>query len=199
VNAATGLPQYYSKTGDSLTTSPLYASDRYPQKVGTPYYGGISNSFTYKNWQLDVFVQFVHQYGTTNTITTPVGTMRNENTSVNNRWREKGDAALFPVASTTAGTAAYNAYSSYFSSSDVFRGDASYLKLRNASFSYTFPKEWLRSIKMESLRMYVQGQNLFTLAKNKYVLDPENATVQNQAAVVMPALRTITVGLNCAF
>lgn len=199
LNTTTGLPNYYSVPGDSITTSPLYVGDRLPQKVGTPYYGGIGNNLSYKNWQLDFFFQFVHQYGTVNTITTPVGTMRNENTSVSNRWQKAGDNALFPMATATSGTAAYTAYSSYFGSSNVLRGDASYLKLRNVAFSYNFPSDWIRRLKMDRLRVYAQAQNLFTLAKNKYVLDPENATVQNQAAVVMPALRTITIGLNCAF
>jgi TonB-linked SusC/RagA family outer membrane protein len=199
VNPLTGLPGYYSVTGDSTTANPQFATDRLPQKVGTPYYGGIGNNLSYKNWSFDFFFQFVHQYGNNNTITTPVGSMINQNTSVNDRWQQKGDNATFPVATTTAGTPSYTAYTSWFTSSNVFRGDASYLKLRNVALSYSFPSDWTRRVKMERLRLYAQAQNVFTLAKNKYVLDPENATVVNQASVVMPALRTVTFGLNCVF
>jgi hypothetical protein len=110
-----------------------------------------------------------------------------------------------PGATTTAGSAIYNSYNQY-TSSDAVWGDASYLKFRSASLSYAMPQQWIRRIKMSSCRLYVQGQNIFMKAKNKYIFDTETTVQGGPSGLgtgtigqVTPPLRTIVFGINCSF
>jgi hypothetical protein len=45
--------------------------------------------------------------------------------------------------------------------------------MRSASVSYQFPSQIAKAIGMTNCRVFVQGQNLFTWSKNKYILDTE--------------------------
>ena len=107
------------------------------------------------------------------------------------RWRKAGDVTTIPKATTLSD---FN-----YGSSNAIWGDASFARLRNAVISYSFPASLASKIKMSNLRVYVQGQNLITWTKNKYVSDPETVATINQSSVVMPPLRVITAGINCSF
>ncbi len=55
--------------------------------------------------------------------------------------------------------------------------DMSYLRLKNATIGYTFPKEWTRKAFIEKARIYFSGSNLFLLYKgNDLPVDPEIST-----------------------
>ncbi|MES2775172.1 MAG: SusC/RagA family TonB-linked outer membrane protein [Bacteroidota bacterium] len=202
VDPATGKALYDDIDKDGAVT---FANDRIIMPIGTPYYGGISNTFTYKNLQLDVFFQFNHRYGVTNVVSTRPGALTNQNTSFLNRWKQAGDVTSIPGASATAGTVIANSWSNY-TSSDAVWGDASYLKFRSVSLSYNLPTNWIRKVKMSSCRLFAQGQNLFTWSKNKYIFDTETTVQGGPSGLgtgtigqVLPPLRTIVFGLNCSF
>lgn len=75
--------------------------------------------------------------------------------------------------------------------STYFIEDGSFLKLRNLQLGYTLPQEITRKVFVEKLRIYVSGQNLFTIKSKKFTgVDPENA------AFGYPIPTTFTVGLN---
>jgi TonB-linked SusC/RagA family outer membrane protein len=186
IDPATGAALYNDLDGTSGTN---FNTDRYFAGIGTPYFGGLSNTFIYKSFSLDVFLQFNHRMGVLNNIYgTRIGSLNNQNVSALNRWRNPGEQASLPGASANPGGSIYSTYSN-LGQSDIFYGDASFLKLRSANLSYTLPFEWTRSLKVSNARIYVQGQNLLTFAKNKYVLDPESSNA-------MPPLRTIVFGIN---
>jgi TonB-linked SusC/RagA family outer membrane protein len=73
--------------------------------------------------------------------------------------------------------------------------NGSYLRLKNISLGYSFSKEMLSKIKIQQLRLYLAGSNIFTLAKFKY-LDPESPSVNNG---YYPQQRTFSLGLNLNF
>lgn len=199
INPQTGVPTYQDRNGDGSIT---YAGDRAPAPLGHPYYGGLTNSFTYKNIQLDVSLLFNHRMGYLNNSSSyPYGTgLTNQNTSALQRWMTSGDNSLYPGA-TTVSTAAYSNYNS----SDANWGDASFIKLKTVNLSYALPKAWDRSIGFSNVSVFARGENLVTWAKQKYTLDPEG-TVSGAAPglgtgqyISMPQLRTIVLGLNCTF
>ncbi|MEO7047546.1 MAG: SusC/RagA family TonB-linked outer membrane protein [Ferruginibacter sp.] len=201
VDPATGKATYEDINKDGSITS----ADRYIGKIGTPYYGGFSNTFSYKNFQLDVFFQFNHVFGRNNIITTRPGALTNQNTSFLNIWQTPGDVSLYPGASATSGSPIANSYNQ-FSSSDAIYGNASYIKLRSASLSYTIPSQWMNRLKMTNCRVYVEGQNLFTWAKNDYIYDTETQVQGGPSGLgtgtlgqLTPPLRTIVFGINCSF
>ncbi|NBB29707.1 TonB-dependent receptor [Cellulophaga sp. BC115SP] len=201
VDPKTGAAQYEDINKDGVVDF----NDRYVAKIGTPYYGGLGNSVSYKGFQFDIFFQFNHRFGQTNIINTRPGALTNQNASYLNIWKQEGDITTIPGASATAGTAIANSYN-FFSSSDAFWGDASYLKMRSASVSYQFPSQIAKAIGMTNCRVFVQGQNLFTWSKNKYILDTETQVSGGPSGLgtgtigqVLPPLRTIMLGINCSF
>lgn len=197
----TGIPQYVDVNKDGSVD---FNNDRQVIKPGNPFFGGLNNSFSYKNWDLSFFLQFHHRKGSTNTISTPIGSSRsNQNTSLLDRWRQPGDNATYPAATSTSGTPIYLGYTQY-SGSTALWGDASYMKLRSASLSYTFPRAWISKANISNLKVYAEGQNLFTWAKNKYIYDPETSVPGGPPGlgtgmIAMPPLRTIVFGINCSF
>jgi TonB-linked SusC/RagA family outer membrane protein len=176
---------------------------RIPAPVGTPYFGGINNNITYKDFQLSFFFQFSHQQGRTEYQygSTPIGSLGNQNTAVLDRWQKKGDNALFPKATTTYGAVGSNTY--YFLTSNAFWGDASFVKLKTVSLSYNLPAMLIKKLKLSACSFYIQGQNLYTWAKQKYVLDPETTLPGTggglgTGVMVVPPLRTIVAGIHCS-
>jgi TonB-linked SusC/RagA family outer membrane protein len=201
VDPSSGKAMYEDLDKDNAITT----NDRYIAKIGTPYYGGLSNTVDFRNWTLDLFFQFNHRFGITNILNTRPGALVNQNISWFNRWQKTGDITAIPGATTTAGSAIYNSYNQY-TSSDAVWGDASYLKFRSASLSYAMPQQWISRIKMSSCRLYVQGQNIFMKAKNKYIFDTETTVPGGPSGLgtgtigqVTPPLRTIVFGINCSF
>lgn len=201
VDPATGQATYADLDGDGVIT----ADDRYVADIGTPFYGGFNNTFSYKGFDLGVFFQFNHRFGVTKILNTRPGAMVNQNDYWLGRWTPESPSSNIPGATTTAGNPLYSSYNQY-TSSDAVYGDASYIKLRSLNLSYTLPSDWTSRAKISNCSVFVQGQNLFTWAKNKYVLDTET-TVQGgptglgtgTIGQVLPPLRTIVFGVNCQF
>ncbi|WP_222852161.1 TonB-dependent receptor [Olivibacter sp. SDN3] len=79
--------------------------------------------------------------------------------------------------------------------STYFIENGTYLKLRNAQIGYTFGKESLTKLRMQSLRVYLGGDNLGILFKSKSYtgLDPENP------GFGYPNPLVVTVGANIRF
>lgn len=87
-----------------------------------------------------------------------------------------------------------------YNNSSRYVYNSSYAKLKNLSVSYRVPSKWLKSISVNSLEIYVSGQNLFTITPFKG-FDPEidnatNAITQGQEFGVIPNPKTYTFGLR---
>ena len=156
-------------------------------------YGGLNNSFDYKNWHVEFTFQFVKQKKPNIErawINTP-GTIYNQYSGIwNSIWKKAGDQSRIPRPSTSG--AGITSFRNYYLS-DATYSDASYIKLNNLSVSYQFRDSWIKKSKIESLRLFIQCQNLFTITSYKG-FDPEAAT-----ATSLPNLRIITAGINCEF
>lgn len=88
--------------------------------------------------------------------------------------------------------------------SDRFIEDGSYLRIKNISLGYTFPRSWLEKIGIENLRIYANVQNAFTFTKYKGY-DPEigaynqNVLTRGIDNARYPSQRIYTFGLNLGF
>lgn len=80
--------------------------------------------------------------------------------------------------------------------SDFWLYDASFLRLKNLEIAYNLPKKWLNSVNMQSVRIYLVGNNLFTLDHIKFQ-DPESSATS--AGQYYPQSRTYSVGVNVTF
>ena len=110
----------------------------------------------------------------------------NQPTSVLDRWRTVGDLSKVAKFRTVGGQQDINnAYGS-----DIMYSDASYLRLKNLSLSWQIPKAWRNAGHLQNARIYMQGQNLFTITKYKG-LDPET-----RSSATLPPLKILTVGIQ---
>jgi len=70
--------------------------------------------------------------------------------------------------------------------------------LKALSIGYNLPKDILRKLNIQGLRIYFSGTNLLTFNKLKdFQVDPESPS--GNAAYYYPQLRTITLGANLSF
>jgi TonB-linked SusC/RagA family outer membrane protein len=175
--------------------TPSFLVDQQPNDIGNPFYGGITNTFNYKQFEFGFFFQFKHQYGYINGVNGPnssLGSLNNQNITTLDRWTAPGQVTQFGAATTSSTNPAFNRYSFYYNSSTAFYGDASWLKLKNVNLAYNFPAEWLPKAGLSGLKVYAQAQNILTFSRYKNSYDPETGTG-------MPALRMVVLGLNASF
>ncbi|RZM07420.1 MAG: TonB-dependent receptor, partial [Pedobacter sp.] len=201
VNPANGTATFEDRDGNGV----INTNDRYVADLGTPFFGGFNNTFTYKGFELGIFFQFNHRFGVTQILNTRPGALVNQNEYWLNRFTPANADSFTPGATANAGSPIYASYNNY-TSSDAVYGDASYIKLRSVNLSYSIPQEWLKRIRVSNASVYVQGQNLYTWAKNKYTLDTETTITGGPTGLgtgtlgqVLPPLRTIVFGINCSF
>ncbi|MBN2634668.1 MAG: TonB-dependent receptor [Prolixibacteraceae bacterium] len=143
---------------------------------------GFSNTITYKNWELNFFFRGVYGNDLLNFSKMSYATTQ---------WLPGANVLSDAL---TIGLNDNPKYSSYYIE------DGSYLRLDNASLGYTFDVSGMRDI--EKLRVYVTGQNLFTIT-NYTGLDPEVDMSGLDPGVegreYYPKSRTISVGVNVSF
>ena len=162
--------------------------------------GGLTNTFSYKGFDLSVFMQW--SYG--NQIFNQTRQSSNRSfvynaatTEVLRSWRKEGDVTDVPRGAPS--TIGRNGFAS-----SRWIEDGSYLRVKTATLGYTFPSTLLKRIKVDSLRVYASGQNLFTFT-NYLGLDPE-VNFRNSLPLLQgidlgtyPQVRTFTFGLNLGF
>jgi hypothetical protein len=79
--------------------------------------------------------------------------------------------------------------------SSRFIEDGSFLRLRNLTVGYMLPKSLTDRMKMSSVRLYVAGQNLFTVTKYKGY-DPESAGASQSASFSFFASQNLSRGID---
>ncbi|WP_044202344.1 SusC/RagA family TonB-linked outer membrane protein [Echinicola pacifica] len=79
--------------------------------------------------------------------------------------------------------------------SDFWVMNASYLRLKNLQMGYTLPKGTLDKLGLGTGRVYVSGENLFSLNSYRQGWDPEI----NTSGAYYPILATYTLGVNIKF
>jgi TonB-linked SusC/RagA family outer membrane protein len=165
--------------------------------------GGLSNTFNYKNFDLNVFFQW--SYGNDiyngNRYYFESSKMVNQNANkfatYADRWTPENLDATIPVVRGDA-----EGLGNYASSRCV--EDGSYLKLKTVSLGYSLPAKMLKKVGISKLRIFASGQNLYTWT-NYSGFDPEVSTAQNQVLSpgfdysAYPRARTITFGVNASF
>lgn len=151
---------------------------------------GLNVNISYKDFDISTFfegignVDVVNQkkYQTDFWSVDDVGS--NKGIRLLNAWSSSNPNSTIPAVSTIDKNAE-SRFSTYF----VENGR--YLKLRVLQLGYTLPKETSSKFKIDSFRVYLSGQNLWTLkAPNFTGLDPENP------GFGYPQPRTFTVGFN---
>ncbi|WP_020595036.1 SusC/RagA family TonB-linked outer membrane protein [Spirosoma panaciterrae] len=198
VDPGTGNAIYDDKNGDGRITP----DDA--QLIGNAQpklYGGLTNRFTYKGFELSVFFQFSYGNRVVNLtkqglVNSGSSILTNQSTDALKRWQKEGDITSVPRYIYQ------NTYNDYFSSR--FVEDGSYLRLKNVSLGYNLPKIWVNKVKLANVRIYTSATNLWTYTKYSGS-DPEVSAIDGSTAGqgidlnTLPQVKNMMAGLTVTF
>ncbi|WP_417443150.1 TonB-dependent receptor [Joostella sp.] len=194
-NAQPGYPKFVDINGDDVISpaDQTIIGDPFPD-----FTYGIQNSFSFKNWQLDVFMlgQEKADLLNINVIESmyPANFRRNRITEqVIDRWTPENTDTKWP-----SGVDPF-AYGGGKVNSLVLQ-NASYFRLKSVQIAYSFSMDSIDVFK--SLRVYVTGQNLATITDYSG-FDPEANSLGGSNVKVdyssYPISRTFLFGINVGF
>ncbi len=164
--------------------------------LGNPnpnWFFSMSNNLSYRGFELSVFLQGVAGnkiYNANNIDNEGMSAAYNQTTAVLNRWTGEGTSYSMPRA--VWGDPNQNSRVS-----NRFVENGSYLRLKNITLSYSFPKKWMQKIQIENARLSFSCENVATLTGYSG-FDPEvdvNGIDQGR----YPISRTFSMGLNFNF
>ena len=199
VDPATGNVYYINQEGESTFTPT--ADDR--RIIGDPnpdFIYSLGNTFTYKEFGLDIFLQGSQGNDIFNATKLQMESMidsKNQLASVLNRWRQPGDITDIPRVNTEGSTDNSRLSNRYVE-------DGSYLRFKAVTFSYNFKQNALDKLHLNALKFYVTGENLITLTDYSG-FDPQvNAfggdnAVQGVDFGTYPQTRNVIFGMNVRF
>ncbi|MFQ9796936.1 MAG: SusC/RagA family TonB-linked outer membrane protein [Bacteroides uniformis] len=153
----------------------------------------MNNSLSYKGFELSVFLQGIAGnkiYNANNIDNTGMAAAYNQTTDVLKRWQGEGTSNSMPRA-------VFGDPNQNTRVSDRFVENGSYLRLKNITLSYTFPRQWLQKAQIENARLSLSCENVATITGYSG-FDPEvgiNGIDQNR----YPISRTFSLGLNFNF
>ena len=199
VDPATGNVYYINQEGESTFTPT--ADDR--RIIGDPnpdFIYSLGNTFTYKEFGLDIFLQGSQGNDIFNATKLQMESMidsKNQLASVLDRWRQPGDITDIPRVNTEGSTDNSRLSNRYVE-------DGSYLRFKAVTFSYNFKQNALDKLHLNALKFYVTGENLITLTDYSG-FDPQvNAfggdnAVQGVDFGTYPQTRNVIFGMNVRF
>ena len=209
VNPEDGKPQWYMDDANGnkvVTDSYSKASDYKCGKASPDVYGSFSTSLLYKNLDLQanfgyslggqIYSYYRQEFDSDGAYAGDRNQMKLQKDW--SRWEKPGDIATHPRAMYNNQDKGNLASSRYLESSD-------YLKLRSLTLGYNFD---LKKYGIQTLRLSVSGENLFTITDYSGV-DPELPAGTNDKGVlsvtntggtsVYPAVRKFMLGVNLTF
>ena len=202
-----GLPTFINEEGNVVTSDIDFQSYDtshliYEGPTDPTVTGSLGNTFRYKNWHLNVFITY--SYGnvvrldpTFSVSYSDLSAMPREFAS---RWVVPGDEArtdipgmadLRMIQNDSRLGYAYNAYN--YSTARIAKGD--FIRMKEISLSYDFPKDWIRHLSLSNLSMKLQATNPFLIYADKK-LNGQDPEFFNSGGVAVPMARQFTFTLR---
>ncbi|MBS1736363.1 MAG: SusC/RagA family TonB-linked outer membrane protein [Bacteroidetes bacterium] len=224
VDPNTGNPLWSDGKGVVSTTPPaaLFAQvadvNTFRRSYGSSLpdvFGGMSNSFTYKEWELNVFIAFslgskMINGSLASLLTYTTDDANNLSTQILDYWLVPGHNTSIPrlvnASVTTAPGSTTSSVRDYTASvtNSRFLEDASYARIKTLNLSYSMNQNLLKRLtqnKVHFLKLFVRATNLFTLT-NYSGLDPEVSAFGSSAIqsgydqLTMPQTKLVQFGIN---
>ena len=182
-------------TGRTVTENQTEATPAFQGSSLPDLYGGLSNSFSYKGFELS----FLFSYSIGGKIFDGDEPMimhlgyapgRNWSKEALTRWTPENRNTDFPRLSYVSDS--WNTIPS-----TRFLYDASYARLKNFSLSYSLPHKLLSALNLNSVKLHIVGENLLTFYGHKG-LDPEQ-TVSGSTFYRYPAQKSYSFGIDVSF
>ena len=163
--------------------------------------GSLSFRLGYKGLELNAF--FVYAGG--NKLRNSVVSMSDQTGSqmlkeITNRWSEDApDANVRMYIDIPTKVKIYaSTFQDWWQYGDIHVKDAGYVKLRSLSLGYNLPSDICRQLRLNSLRLKLQVNNLFTWSKAGNGIDPESYGL-NSGTRIMASPKTYSIGLSTSF
>lgn len=195
----------YESDGKTLTGKPdgkLNDADK--TFIGSPipdFTYGFNLALEYKGFDLNAFfegVQGSEIFNGNRAYTHATGSIYQKNKAVLNAWTPQN---------TNTDIARINGddNNDNMRISDFYVEDGSYLRLKSLQLGYSFSGKWMQKVRLQRLRIYLSGQNLFTITKYSGA-DPEIGQLAATSYLTRgfdlgtyPQARTFTAGINLTF
>lgn len=216
VNPSNGFPVYVKANGTLVQGNP--SSQSYtvfdpsnPSAVGAAsslvqadkrllgntlpkYFGGVSSSLKYKNFDLNFLFRFSGGNKIFNSTRRELmnQNFNNNSTEILGRWQSAANPGDGWTPILWAGSNTFLNQSSNATTRFVEDGD--FISLDNLTLGYNLPKTLLSQIKVDNIRFFIQGQNLLMITKYKG-LDPEMET-SGVDLNGTPRARVFSMGVN---
>jgi TonB-linked SusC/RagA family outer membrane protein len=178
-----GFVKLWDADGDKTLTA---ADRRIIGQRDPKFLWGLNNSFTYKNFGLDIFVHGIHGVTKRNTLMADATFAETRQSTTKKDWWTPTNPTNKWVMNHYDATRMGGITAAYYEKAD-------FLRLKDLSFSYNFSKNVLEKLKITNLRAFITGRNLLTLTKWSG-LDPE---LDSQTST--PLQREFVIGLNTSF
>jgi TonB-linked SusC/RagA family outer membrane protein len=219
----TGLVQRRTPDGQLVYNSdgaPLTDGQYYIIGNGVPdFTGGFNNSLTYKNLNLSFLLDFRAGgdiYSGTNVRMTQAGFTKlsligregEAPLHIEGAVETGKDASGAPIYEPVSRDLSPGEAQNYWNqlgerSSDRFIYDASFIKLRQVTLGYSFPRQMLSKTPLQNLTLSFVGRNLAILYKNVDNIDPESSYTSSNAQGLdyfgMPSTRSYGFNLKATF
>lgn len=161
----------------------------------TPRYQyGITANLTYKDFYLNIFMQGVGKRDAwlSDEAFWPAATQyyNAQKWHVSDSWTPENPNAYFPIVRATDSR-------NRGVVTDRYLQDASYLRMKNLTFGWNLPKQWISKVFLTNASIYVSGENLFEITNIKGPYDPES--VHKSGVMLYPFMRTYSFGVNLTF
>ncbi len=203
-----GLPTFVNETNGTLTVSDInfqsYDADYlvYSGNADPTDVGSFGNTFTYKGFRLNVFITYsfgnvVRMQDAFDEEYSDFDAMPRE---FKNRWMVPGDedvtnipviASQRQVRDDTNLRYAYSAYN--YSDERIAKGN--FIRMKEISLGYDFPKAWASKLGLNALSLKAQGTNLFLIYADKK-LNGQDPEFFNAGGVAVPVPRQFTFTLR---
>jgi TonB-linked SusC/RagA family outer membrane protein len=199
VDPESGMAQFYldPDNSDELTYYRNEAKQTIQGKAVPDYMGGLTNNITYKGFELSFLFTyqmggslfdypgyFFHHQGVR------LGSFNVAKDVENNWWKQPGDVAKNPRPVGWSSDRP-DRWSSYH----VLSTD--HIRLKDITLSYTFPKRIAQKMYMTNLRIFAEGTNIWTHAKED-TIEPE-VTLNGYRTVDTPISKNFIFGINVEF
>ncbi|HLP05816.1 MAG TPA: TonB-dependent receptor [Paludibacter sp.] len=137
------------------------------------------------------FSMFVQFYGVNNC--TRYLELRSFNENLDNVYKQ---GTYWSKDNTTADIPMprWNTRVEVYSGSNLYLYDGSYVRLKNVELAYTFKESWVKKAGMNTVRLYMNGDNLLLWTKM-----PDDREVNAGTSTAYPTVRRVNFGLNVTF